>query len=124
MAVAGQEIKAILVADLSADLKLYYVKHLKLAGLDVWQRERIRAPDKPEDCLVVADPLTTPLPLTAARIHRVGEDWHIYSGVSLGPQWQGAFVVSRTDGALIGVVKLEKKRNLIRVLRNENLASF
>ncbi|MCA9291470.1 MAG: MCE family protein, partial [Phycisphaerales bacterium] len=69
-----------------------------------WPRARIRRPEAPEDCLVIADPAAEPLPVAAARLTVVDEQWQIDAAVSFDPTWHGAAVLSRVDGRLVGLL--------------------
>lgn len=73
-----------------------------------WPASRMRAAQEPEDCLVIADPTSTPLPLSIARLSLVtggdGASWTVDGSVPLDSSWHGAVVVSRNDGRVIGTI--------------------
>jgi hypothetical protein len=73
-----------------------------------WPADRWRAPSEgTEDCLAVADPIATPLPLAAARLELGEGAWVIDPAVSVDPSWHGASVVARADGYLIGLLLVD-----------------
>jgi hypothetical protein len=84
-----------------------------LALLDVsasevsWPMARRRAAPAPEDCLAVADPTATPLPLAASRLEVVDGGWSVDPAVSVDESWHGAAVVARADGFLLGLLLVE-----------------
>ena len=75
----------------------------------LWPLDRIRTPQAPEDCLFVGDPQEI-LALSTGRITVQGGLWMVDASMILDTEWHGACVVSRRDGALIGIVFLEKGR--------------
>lgn len=83
-------------------------------GARVWPRERIRVPDAPVDCLVVADPAWPPMPLSAGRLERVPGGWKIAHAALPDASWNGACVVDRADGAVVGMVVFEGGRPMVR----------
>jgi hypothetical protein len=84
-----------------------------LALLDVrvsdvsWPRARRRQAVGTEDCLAVADPTATPLPLAAARLAVADGGWSVDPAVSIDESWHGAAVVARDDGYLLGLLLVE-----------------
>ncbi len=81
-----------------------------------WPRERRRALEAPEDVLLWADPAAEPLAVAASRWRaETGADgavahWTADDGLGLDPaEWHGALVLSRADGALLGLVRAESK---------------
>ncbi|MHC4219491.1 MAG: MlaD family protein [Planctomycetota bacterium] len=72
-----------------------------------WPPDRRRTPDAPEDCLAVADPTDTPLPLAASRLEVAEGGWLVDPAVSIDESWHGAAVVARADGYLLGLLLVE-----------------
>ena len=116
LVIEGQELKAVLDANLSHDIKLFNIAALDRSSTAAWPLARLRNAIRPEDCLIVADPLSSPMPIDAARLTPLRGQWRIDSSFSLGPQWQGAFVVSRSDGALVGLVRCDKANDSVLLL--------
>ena len=63
----------------------------------------------PEDCIVVADPTSPPLPLAASRLASVDGAWRVDPAVPVDAAWHGASVVSRGDGRLVGVLLVDEE---------------
>ncbi len=72
-----------------------------------WPMARRRAAEAPEDCLAVADPTATPLPLAASRLAVADDGWTVDPAVSVDESWHGAAVVARADGFRLGLVRVE-----------------
>jgi hypothetical protein len=70
-------------------------------GVVVREAGELRAPDQPEDCIVVAG--TDSLPIAAARLQD-GTWWAVDTSLPLSADWHGACAVARADGAPIGLV--------------------
>lgn len=88
------------------DLRLAEIK----VGGKEWPREKIRHPEAVEDCLAVADPLSSVLPLHPSRLRPATQDrWGISSELSISPEWNGAAVVSRKDGFLVGQIVFQSQ---------------
>jgi hypothetical protein len=66
-----------------------------------WKAKELRQPRAPEDCVVVSG--TDSLPVAASRL-QPGNLWVVDVSVPLTPDWHGAGVISRADGALIGLL--------------------
>jgi hypothetical protein len=66
-----------------------------------WKADQLRHPKTPEDCLLVSG--TESLPVAVSRLH-AGNLWAVDPSVPLTAEWNGAGVISRTDGALIGLL--------------------
>jgi hypothetical protein len=66
-----------------------------------WKANELRQPRAPEDCVVVSG--TDSVPVAASRLHP-GNLWVVDASVPLTPDWHGAGVISRADGALIGLL--------------------
>jgi len=72
-----------------------------------WRGEAMRALTEPEDCLVLVDASTPPLAITATRLVLEEEEWRVDGALSIDEDWHGACVVSRADGALLGVLLVD-----------------
>jgi hypothetical protein len=72
-----------------------------------WPVRAARAAAAPQECLVVGDPLSPPVPLAAARMRDEGGWWSIDSSVSFDRDWHGAAVLARSDGALVGILLVD-----------------
>jgi hypothetical protein len=66
-----------------------------------WNAQELRQPAAPEDCVVVSG--TDSVPVAASRL-QPGKLWLVDVSVPLTPDWHGAGVISRADGALIGLL--------------------
>ncbi|MDG2014609.1 MAG: MlaD family protein, partial [Pirellulaceae bacterium] len=74
-----------------------------------WPVNQLRRPESPEDCLIVSDPQAAAVPLASTNIDSLEDDrWLINPALSYPPELDGAIVVSRTDGALIGFLDLSR----------------
>lgn len=77
----------------------------------VWPETSVRVAETPEDCIAVGDPAASPVPLAASRLRADGaRRWVVDPAVSLDPTWHGACVLSRRDGALVGMLLIEDER--------------
>lgn len=76
-------------------------------GLSVWRGEAIRRLVEPEDCLVVADAGVPPLAIRATRLVEEEGEWRVDGALSITEEWHGACVVSRADGALLGILLVD-----------------
>jgi hypothetical protein len=81
-----------------------------------WPMARRRIAEAPEDCLAVADPTATPLPLAASRLEVVAGGWSVDPAVSVDASWHGAAVVARADGFLLGLLLVEDGEALVALL--------
>jgi hypothetical protein len=88
-----------------------------------WPRARLRVPDAPEDCLLVSDPQSPHVPLSTARLRVEGDEWVVDPSLSLDESWGGASVVSRRDGAVIGLLHVERGRARVLPLVKEILTN-
>ncbi len=70
----------------------------------IWPTHRRRTPKQPEDCLAIADPAATPLPLVPARLTSTPNGWTIDPAVAIDASWHGACVLAKSDGTLIGMI--------------------
>ena len=70
---------------------------------------RLRAATEPEDCLLIADPLAAPLAISAAHLAAVDDSgWQVHHALPVGEGWQGAAVVARNDGCVIGFLSAQE----------------
>jgi hypothetical protein len=74
-----------------------------LAG-GAWPVARCRVPNSPEDALVISDGRTSERALAASRMTVKENHWEVDPSLPFSEQWHGAAVVSRRDGALIGLL--------------------
>jgi len=73
-------------------------------GGEVWPTERMRSPGEIQDCLIVAGDATRPTPLAATRLEARDGWWKVDEALSFDESMHGGCVLSRRDGALIGVL--------------------
>jgi hypothetical protein len=85
------------------------------AGAAAWPRQRIREAKEPEDCVFVAD-VQAPLPVSTAALAATASGWTVDASLPLNAEWQGACVVSRRDGAVVGIVLVEKGQAAVALL--------
>jgi hypothetical protein len=81
-----------------------------------WPANMIRQASEPEECLVIADPASSFLPIGAAKLSRADGSWTVDPSMSIDSSWQGACVVSRSDGKLIGILLIDDERGRIALL--------
>jgi len=74
------------------------------AGAAAWPRSSLRRPVAPEDCIAVASPTAPPVPLSAARLTIRDQYWKVDESISFDDSWHGAAVLSRGDGAIVGIL--------------------
>ena len=72
-----------------------------------WPKKRTRPPTEPEDCLVVASPHASPVPLAAGRLRLVDGVWKVDPAIPLGADWHGGCVVAANNGDLIGILVVD-----------------
>ncbi|MDY7107576.1 MAG: MlaD family protein [Planctomycetota bacterium] len=82
----------------------------------IWPADRMRVSGEPEDCIAVADPKVAPIPLAAPRLTAEAGRWRIDPAVSVDDSWHGACVLSRTDGALVGILLVEDEHVSVALL--------
>jgi hypothetical protein len=92
------------------------------SGAAPWPRQRIREAKEPEDCLFVAD-VQSPLPVSTAALTASENGWSVDASLPINSDWQGACVVSRRDGAVIGIVLLEKGKAIVAPIPQELLTN-
>ncbi len=81
-----------------------------------WPAQRHRSPSAPEDCVAIADPTATPLPLAAARLTALDETWAIDPAVSVDESWHGAVVVARSDGFVVGILLVDDGQAIVALI--------
>lgn len=81
-----------------------------------WPDELQRSPEQPEDCLAVADPAASPLPLSASRLTPDARSWLIDPSISLDTTWHGACVLARADGRLVGMILVHEDAARVALL--------
>ncbi len=81
-----------------------------------WPQDRMRRPTEPEDCVIFTANTTDPMPLAAVRLSAVDGSWQIDRAMSFEPSWHGAAVISRNDGALVGLLLVEDGVGSVRLL--------
>ncbi len=85
------------------------------ADLKRWPVSKIREPVSPEDCLVVTDAQSPAIPVAANHVSQDENpsQWRIDASISLGTWLDGAVVLSRVDGSIIGFLFFEKGQAMI-----------
>lgn len=93
---------------------------LALLGAQVtethWPEGLRRSTEQPEDCLAVADPAASPLPLAASRLTFEGGAWSIDPSISIDETWHGACVLTRSDGRLVGMILVDEDAARVALL--------
>ncbi len=106
LAIAGEEFPVAPESLGAQGAIVYYPLASTLPAITPWPRVRVRTPANAEDALVVADPQGMPFPLAVGQIASVEADhWRLEPSVPLDPSWHGGVVVSRRDGALVGLLQ-------------------
>lgn len=116
LVVGGRDLQA--APDLEAAGAPPLVERLRMdLDSEAWPSARVRRPEEPEDCLVVLEARRGPSAIGATRLTPLTGDerpaagaWEIDRRVSFEPDWHGAAVLSRADGALIGLLILGEGR--------------
>lgn len=62
-----------------------------------------------EECLVFADVHAPPMALAATRLSPSSRGWEVDGAVGFDPSWNGACVVAREDGALLGILLVDEE---------------
>lgn len=78
------------------------------AELRAWPPARLRAPQQPEECILIADPQSLKLPLGVARITVKANAWSLDPSLPVNVDWHGGCAVSRVDGCIIGVLLVDE----------------
>lgn len=58
----------------------------------------------PEDLLVCADPALAPMAVAAEHLEVDGTSWRVTGGLALDERWHGAVVLTRAEGAWVGLL--------------------
>jgi paraquat-inducible protein B len=85
---------------------------LREALKETLPRDRLRHPEKREDCLLVADSSLEPLFVSVASLKQNDQGWTIdasLSGDLTREKWHGAAAVRVRDGAVIGLLQVPEK---------------
>ncbi|HPF13741.1 MAG: MCE family protein [Planctomycetes bacterium] len=72
----------------------------------IWPSQRIRSLAGPEDCMVYAGPNLAPQSIAAYRMKQTPRGLEVSEDVRFSADWQGAPVVARSDGNLVGMLIL------------------
>jgi paraquat-inducible protein B len=87
---------------------------------EAWPAARLRAPEGPEDLVLIAEPGSQGLPIAVGRLCQVADDgaaaWTLDPSLAIDPSWHGAPAFSRRDGALIGILCIDGDRRAIAPL--------
>ncbi len=84
-----------------------------LSAFQPWPADLMRAPITGEDCLALGDPSAAPIALAAARLRADGDTLAVDPALSFDAEWHGASVVARSDGKLVGVLLVEKRKGRV-----------
>jgi len=81
-----------------------------LAGADRWPVSRLRLPSVIEDVLVTAETAESSFPLPKNRLSAVPSvaEWSVDPSFTIDPHLHGACVVSLKDGAVLGLIVVDK----------------
>lgn len=116
--IAGQEL--VLVADRVkrlGSLATFRPTDFQADGVSAWKITSVRHDgDEPEDCLVVTDSQTTPIPIAASSLQARGPMWDVRSATGLGVANHGAAVIAMKDGRLIGVLLFDRGKASIATI--------
>ncbi len=85
------------------------ISDFKSDGMTAWQVANIRndASD-PEDCLVVTNSQSPPVPIAASSLQARTGVWEVRSATGLGAAHHGAAIISIKDGRLIGQLLFDR----------------
>lgn len=75
---------------------------------DVWSRTLFRHPDLPEDVLLIGNPASVPVALSASRLTATETGWDLDPSLSLPTDLHGATVLAVRDGAVLGVLMVRE----------------
>lgn len=84
--------------------------------LPQWPTKRLRAATEPEDCLIVADTQTEPLPIAASSLVAKESAWELRSPTGLSLAWHGASVIASKDGQLVGLLLFENGKAQVALI--------
>jgi len=90
----------------------------ELPGTAAWPRASMRAPTEPEDGLLVRAG-APPRALARRRMEATETSWRVDPDDAFDPAWHGAAVVARSDGALVGMLLVERERGFVAPLTAE-----
>ncbi|MBI1372160.1 MAG: MCE family protein [Phycisphaera sp.] len=88
----------------------------ELPDAEPWPAAQTRRLTAREELLVLTDPSTPPIPLSAARLVQGHGYWVVEPSVSFNDTLHGAAVASRVDGAIIGVLLINEGNGRIAPL--------
>ena len=78
-----------------------------LDEIRLWSVQRIRGFEEVEDCVLCGDPNADVVPLAADRLVEKDGIWVLDDSVSVGRDWNGAAVLARSDGKLVGILVID-----------------
>lgn len=84
-----------------------------------WPIDRMRIPQSPEECVLVADAQANKLLVATVRLTPSDEGWVLDPSLPITSDWHGGSVLSRTDGNLIGIVLVSEDAARIVPLTNQ-----
>ena len=87
----------------------------ELDGTEPWPSGAMRVPDEPEDCLLVRAG-AAPRALARRRLEATATSWRVDAADAFDGAWHGAAVVARSDGALVGLLLVERERGFVAPL--------
>jgi len=93
---------------------------LELSDVSTWPSDRVRRMSKPEDCVMITDPSLRVVPLAATRLRADGASWRVDRIVSFDAAMHGAAVLSRKDGALVGLLLIDDGQGVVVPLPGAN----
>jgi paraquat-inducible protein B len=91
----------------SGDLALLDLGDLGEAIEPLTDFAKLRAPTATEDCLLISPVESAILPISVGRLKVEGNRWWLDRQLSIARDWEGALVVGRTDGKIIGQLMLD-----------------
>lgn len=93
---------------------------ITVADTEAWASKRVRRMSKPEDCVIMTDPSLRIVPLASSRMRSDGDRWQIDPIVSFDADMHGAAVLSRADGALVGLLLVENGAGIVAPLPSDS----
>lgn len=97
-------------------------RNLVWNDLAAWPLSRIRDPGAPEDVIAVVDSNRAPIAVTASRLGPLVIDelelpgWSVDPAIPFSADWNGAAVLARRDGQLLGLLLVEERGVSVRPL--------
>jgi paraquat-inducible protein B len=81
-----------------------------LKDVVAWPIERLRKPQAIEEVFTLAESAESGFPIPANRLSATPavDEWDVAPSFSISPQLHGACVVSRTDGAVVGLIVVDR----------------